>query len=81
MKWSDDVPPRYSLHYEGPSRMQTATGRAYALIADSLEDAKLEAAILYACAEPQTPPRAYRIVRGARTVVYRYPEVAASRAA
>ncbi|HLZ76357.1 hypothetical protein [Phenylobacterium sp.] len=74
MRWSDEAPPRYSLHYEWPSRLQMATARAYALIADSLEDAKLEAAILYACADPEASPHAYRIVRGARTVVYRYPE-------
>ena len=74
MRWSDEAPPRYSLHYEWPCRLQTATAPAYALIADSLEDAKLEAAILYACADPQTSPGAYRIVRGARTVVYRFPE-------
>lgn len=74
MNWSDDAPARFSLHYQWPSRLQTATGPAHALIANSLEDAKLEAAILYASADPSTSPNAYRIVEGPLTVVYRYPE-------
>jgi hypothetical protein len=79
MTWSDEASRRYSLHYEWPSRLQTATGRAYALAADSLDDAKLEAAILYGSADPKTSPGAYRIVSGARDVVYRYPEALSGR--
>jgi hypothetical protein len=74
MTWSNEAPPRYSLHYEWPAPAAAgpeACGRK--LVADTLEDAKLEAAILYACADLPLPA-AYRIVRGARSVVYRYPE-------
>ena len=74
MSWCNEAPPRYSLHFEdsaGPTVRPEGCGRR--LVADSLEDAKLEAAILYACVElPQLPP-SYRIVKGARSVVYRYP--------
>jgi hypothetical protein len=69
--WLDTMPSRYTLHYEAPN------GAPHTLIADCLEDAKLEAAILYACVDAPRPPRSYRIVKGARTVVYRYPELAA----
>jgi hypothetical protein len=75
MSWSNDTPPRYSLHFEelaGP--VARPEGCGLKLVADSLEDAKLEAAILYACVDLPTPPKAYRIVKGARSVVYRYPE-------
>ncbi|HEY3948487.1 hypothetical protein [Phenylobacterium sp.] len=83
MSWSIDPPARFTLHYEWPRKpLRPRAGAArptpLALIADSLEDAKLEAAILYACDE-RTPP-AYRIVRGAKRVVYRFPEAIAEAA-
>ena len=75
MSWSNDAPPRYSLHFEGSaSPAARPQGCGLKLVADSLEDAKLEAAILYAYADLPTAPKAYRIVKGARSVVYRYPE-------
>ena len=76
MSWSNELPERFSLHYDWarPKSPRASAQRAkpQPLIADSLEDAKLEAAILYACAD-RLPP-AYRIVKGARRVVYRFPE-------
>jgi hypothetical protein len=72
MIWSNERPPRYRLHCEdaGGRRLEPA----HTLIADSLDDAKLEAAIVYACADFAVVPQSYRIVRGAKRVVYRYPE-------
>lgn len=74
MRWSDDLRPRYSVRYERPAERRHATVAARHLLADTLEDAKLEAAILYACIDADDLPPAYRIVKGARRVVYRYPE-------
>lgn len=69
-----DAPPRYRVQFEWPEGRPRDARPTRGLIADSLEDAKLEAAILYATADMPRLPQAYRIVRGARTVVYRYPE-------
>lgn len=71
---SADLAARYTLHFEWPGR-RPKRGAPRRLIADTLEDARLEAAILYACADGATPPTAYRIVRGARRVVYRYTQI------
>jgi hypothetical protein len=77
MRWSNDLPPRYFLHFGWREGQPEGDGKVRGLIADSLEDAKLEAAILYACADLTKLPTAYCIVKGARRVVYRYPEGAA----
>jgi hypothetical protein len=79
MRWSHDPPARYTVRYEWPARGRQHASRVRSLIADTMEDAKLEAAVLFACIEWPTLPTAYRIVRGARRVVYRYPEAAAAR--
>ena len=76
MRLSDHAPPRFTVHYEWPASRRCGH-EVRQLIADSLDDAKLEAAILYACIDSTTLPPAYRIVRGARRTVYRYPEEAA----
>jgi hypothetical protein len=62
---------RYTLYDDGPVRRRDVSPPRR-LLAESDEDAKLEAAILYACADKPSP---YRIVRGARRVIYRYPEL------
>lgn len=74
MRWSNDLRPRYSLHFEGPDGRPPRDGQVRSLISDTLDDAKFEAAILYAAVDPAVLPQAYRIVKGARRVVYRYPE-------
>jgi hypothetical protein len=65
-------PPRYTLHAEPADARRKA--KPQRLRAATLEDAKLEAAIVFACAEHL--PAAYRIVEGVAEVVYRYPEPA-----
>ena len=68
-------PARYTLHYEWPGRRHKSKDAPRRLIAETLDDAKLEAAILYACADGAILPTAYRIVRGARRVVFRFAQV------
>ncbi len=70
---------RFTMHLEWAQGRASSLSRPRALIADTLEDAKLEAAILYACDDAE--PEAYRIVKGARRVVYRFPEAHASQRA
>jgi hypothetical protein len=68
-------PARYTLHFEWPGRRPKPKDAPLRLIAETLEDAQLEAALLYACADGEILPTAYRIVRGARRVVFRYAQV------
>ena len=63
---------RFTLHFEWPAGARRKTPDARLLMGGDLDDAKVEAAIVYACMDE--PPPAYRIVAGARRVAYRYPE-------
>jgi hypothetical protein len=66
--------PRYTLHFEWPKARPPGAIHAHLLLGDDLDDARVEAAIIYAGLDYETLPPAYRIVCGSRRVVYRYPE-------
>lgn len=66
--------PRYTLHVEWAGDRPDGVADAYLLMAGDLDDARLEAAIIYAGLEFSTLPPIYRIVTSARRVVYRFPE-------
>jgi hypothetical protein len=65
----------YTLHFEWSEDGPVGDTRAHDLEVDSLEMAKLKAAMLYAGASFQRiPPRAYRIEGPDGDPVYRFPE-------
>lgn len=69
----------YAVHFEFNEPMETQIGPRHELQGDTLENAKMEAALLYALADFGTLPAAYTIVQEGRGEVYRYPEVATDR--
>jgi hypothetical protein len=66
--------PRYTLHVEWAGDAPDGAADAYLLLAGDLDDAKIEAAIIYAALDYSTLPPIYRIVTGAHRVAYRFPE-------
>jgi hypothetical protein len=66
--------PEYILQF-GPFDGSATTEDLVILEAASLDDAKLEAAMLYAGASfKATPPNTFRILKKGQTEVYRFPE-------
>lgn len=64
--------PRYILEFGAATG--AANGERHPLDADTLEEAKAQAAILYAGASfKRLPPSSYRIVCPEGTEVYRFP--------
>jgi hypothetical protein len=66
---------RYAVHFEFESPVEAKVDPRHELDGNTLEAAKLQAAILYAVADFGTPPKAYQIFRDGETEVYRYPEI------
>jgi hypothetical protein len=69
--------PVYILHFEWPAGGARNVNAGHQLDADNDEQARMQAALLYAGASFDVPaPMAYRIVGPGGGVVYRYPELA-----
>jgi hypothetical protein len=66
---------RYAVHFEFEEPVEAQVEPRHDLEGETLEGAKLQAAILYAVAHFGTQPAAYRILRDGWAEVYRYPEV------
>jgi hypothetical protein len=65
----------YMLHFEWPARGHIGAHPSHALDAETLEQAKLQAAMRYAGASFQPiPPTAYRVLGPTGETLYRYPE-------
>jgi hypothetical protein len=64
---------RYAVHFEFDEAIEAPVEPRHALEGETLEDAKLQAALLYALADFESLP-AYRILRDGWAEVYRYPE-------
>ncbi len=66
---------RYTLHFEWPAGIGVDEEATFELHAETFDLAKMQAAMLYACAAAESPPPiAYRIVQNGETEVYLYPE-------
>jgi hypothetical protein len=68
---------QYAVHFEFDEPVEAHIEPHHDLDGDTLEGAKIEAAILYAMADFGTPPAAYAILRD-EAEVYRYPEIGAA---
>jgi hypothetical protein len=69
---------QYSVRFEWRNALNNQDEPFRELGGDTFEDAKVDAALLYAC-EPfrGPPPSAYAILQNGVTEVYRYPETKA----
>jgi hypothetical protein len=66
---------RYLVQFVWDGDAEDREGARRELAADTIETAKLEAAIMYAeAASCGAPPAAYRILQNGDREVYRYPE-------
>ncbi|WP_293904573.1 hypothetical protein [Phenylobacterium sp.] len=69
---------RYAVHFVFDTPVETPPEPRYQLAGDTLEAAKIEAAILYATAKFGSLPAADAILQKGAAEVYRYPEAAAT---
>jgi hypothetical protein len=65
---------RYTLYFDGSALTAPNPDAVYPLRTGALADAKLQAALIYACADAAAGSHGYRIVGNSGRVVYRYPE-------
>jgi hypothetical protein len=66
---------RFTMYFEWSESGPVGALKPYALETDTLEAAKIEAAMIYAGASFQSiPPQAYRIEGPRGEIVYRFPE-------
>jgi hypothetical protein len=65
----------YTVFFAWLNAVNVVDEPRHELQAETFEDAKVEAALLYACASFKgAPPTAYSIVQNGETEVYSYPE-------
>ncbi len=66
---------RYTMHFEWAEGASKREARPHDLESETLDQAKVKAAIIYAGASFQrVPPQAYRIEGPRGEIVYRFPE-------